>query len=111
MNDGNFDAALKGYKIIKQNDSLNPIIRERNLNSIGYKYLRNEEFENAINIFKINIELYPNSSNTYDSMGDAYVKMRDTLKAIEYYKKALKINPENSNSKRNLEKLTSNSEE
>ncbi|WP_417799782.1 tetratricopeptide repeat protein [Tenacibaculum sp.] len=109
--EGNFEAALKGYKSIKEKDSLSPVIKERNLNKLGYQYLRKDEFENAINVFKINIELYPNSSNTYDSTGDAYAKMKDTVKAIEYYKKALAINPENSSSKRSLAKLTSESEE
>lgn len=108
--EGNFEAALKGYKAIKEKDSLSPVIRERNLNRLGYQYLRKDEFENAINVFKINIELYPNSSNTYDSTGDAYAKMKDTIKAIEYYKKALAINPENRSSKRGIEKLTSKEE-
>ncbi|WGH76016.1 hypothetical protein P8625_02275 [Tenacibaculum tangerinum] len=109
--EGNFEAALKGYKAIKEKDSLSPVIRERNLNRLGYHYLKKEELKKAITIFKINIELYPNSSNTYDSAGDAYVYMKDTIKAIEYYKKALAINAENSSAKRNLEKLTSKSTE
>lgn len=104
--EGNFEAALKGYKAIKEKDSLNPVIRERNMNRLGYQYLRKDEFENALNVFKINIELYPNSSNTYDSTADAYTRMKDTANAIEYYKKALTINPENRSSKRALEKLT-----
>ncbi|GFD76136.1 hypothetical protein KUL113_55560 [Tenacibaculum sp. KUL113] len=104
--EGNFEAALKGYKAIKEKDSLNPVIRERNINRLGYQYLRKDEFENALNVFKINIELYPNSSNTYDSTADAYTRMKDTANAIEYYKKALTINPENRSSKRALEKLT-----
>ncbi|MCG7502183.1 tetratricopeptide repeat protein [Tenacibaculum sp. Mcav3-52] len=109
--EGNFEAALKGYKAIKEKDSLNPVIRERNINRLGYQYLRKDEFENALNVFKINIELYPNSSNTYDSTADAYTRMKDTAKAIEYYKKALTINPENRSSKRALEKLTLKKEE
>jgi tetratricopeptide (TPR) repeat protein len=102
----NFKAALNGYKSIKQNDSLNPVIRENNLNRLGYSYLSKKEYKKAINVFKINIELYPKSSNTYDSTGDAYAKMKDTLKAITYYKKALAVNPENRSSKRALNKLT-----
>ncbi|CAM1365267.1 Tetratricopeptide repeat-containing protein [Tenacibaculum sediminilitoris] len=109
--EGNFEAALKGYKAIKEKDSLSPVTRESNLNRLGYHYLRSNEFENAINIFKINIELYPNSSNTYDSTGDAYTKMKDTANAVMYYKKALAINSENRSAKRNLEKLASKKEE
>ena len=48
---------------------------------------------------------YPQKSLVYDSMGDAFKKENDTVKAIEYYKKSLVINPENRNSLRNLEKL------
>lgn len=104
--DNNFEAALKGYKSIKAKDSLNPVIRERNLNRLGYSYLSKNRFKEAINVFKINIELYPKSSNTYDSTGDAYLKMKDTVNAIAYYKKALGINPENRSSKRAIKRLT-----
>ena len=108
FNEGNYTDALKGYIAIKQNDSLNPTIREYNLNSIGYQYLRRNQFKEAIAIFEINIALYPKSSNTYDSAGDGYLKSTDTLKAIEFYKKALAINPENKGAKRNLKKLSKN---
>ena len=102
----NFTAALKGYKLIKEKDSLSPVIRESSLNSLGYKYLKDEQHKKAIEIFKINIELYPKSSNTYDSTGDAYLKTKDTVNAIIYYKKALAINSENRSAKRTLSKLT-----
>lgn len=101
-----YDKALAAYQKIKEKDSLDRSIRERNLNSLGYRYLRQDDYEEAIEIFKINIVLYPKSSNTYDSMGDAYRLKRDTIKAIEYYNKALSINPENRGSKRQLERLT-----
>ena len=106
FNEGNYTDALKGYITIKQNDSLNPSIREHSLNSLGYQYLRRKQFKKAIAIFKINIALYPKSSNTYDSAGDGYLKSTDTLKAIEFYKKSLAINPENRGAKQNLIKLT-----
>lgn len=109
--DNNFEAALKGYKAIKAKDSLNNVIKENTLNRLGYQYLRNKEYDVAINIFKINIELYPKSSNTYDSTGDAYLKKKDTLNAIDFYKKALAINPENRSSKRALKKLTKKDKE
>ena len=109
--DNNFEMALQGYKSIKEKDSLNPIVKERNLNRLGYRYLQEKDFEKAIQVFKINIELYPKSSNTYDSTGDAYARMKDTANAIEHYKKALTINPENRSSRRALEKLTSKEKE
>lgn len=39
--ENNYNQALKGYKEIQQRDSLNPLIRERNLNRTGYRFIRN----------------------------------------------------------------------
>ncbi|WP_298883646.1 hypothetical protein [uncultured Polaribacter sp.] len=101
-----FNKALYAYKLIKEKDSLNEVVKEYRLNRIGYKYIKNKEFNKAIEIFKINTVLYPKSSNTFDSLGDAYLKYKDTVNAVISYKKALNINPENRSSKRMLKKIT-----
>lgn len=101
----NFEKAKSGFLAIQKQDSLNPVIEEYRINRLGYKYLKNDEFENAIELFKINIALYPKSSNTYDSTADAYLKNKDTIRAIEYYKKALAINPERNRTIELLKKL------
>ncbi len=100
--------AKEAYLVLQQKDSLDPAISQKSLNRMGYDYLRTNEIEKAKAIFNINIALYPQKSNVYDSMGDAYKKEKDTLKAIEYYQKSLAINPENRNSLRNMKKLTRN---
>ncbi|MBL4604531.1 MAG: tetratricopeptide repeat protein [Flavobacteriaceae bacterium] len=101
-----YQKAVEGYLAIQKNDSLDPTIYQWSLNRMGYRYLNNKKHEEAIEIFKINIALYPNASNVYDSMGDAYKRTKDTVNAIEYYKKCLEINPENRGSKRNLKRLS-----
>ena len=101
-----YEKALTGYLNIQQKDSLNPTIKERTLNKLGYNYLRNKEYENAIEIFNINKALYPKSSNVYDALGDGYLAKKDTTNAVVYYQKALAINPENSNAKKAYKKLT-----
>jgi tetratricopeptide (TPR) repeat protein len=106
-----YNKALQAYLAIQQKDSLNNAINERNLNSLGYKNLRNKNIETAINIFKINCKLYPESSNVYDSLGEAYLKNGDTIKAIENYKKSLTLDSGNKRAKRqieNLKKVTAN---
>jgi len=92
---GEFNKALEAFLLIKEQDSLNPIIQERMLNNLGYNYIRNNDIEKAIQIFKINIALYPNKSNPYDSLGSAYWLQKDTVNAVVNFKKALSINPEN----------------
>ncbi|QTE23667.1 tetratricopeptide repeat protein [Polaribacter cellanae] len=101
-----YDKALKAFLLVKEQDSLSPIIKERRINSIGYKLLKEGKAKKAVEIFKINIALHPKSSNVYDSTAEAYLVLNKKEKAIEYYKKALVINPENYNAKRAYKKLT-----
>ncbi len=104
LRNNEFDKALAGYLAIQQKDSLDRTIRERTLNSLGYQALRAKKHQNAISIFRINTALYPTSSNTFDSLGEAYWKLKDTVNTVANYKKALAINPENRRAKRFLKK-------
>ena len=101
-----FDKALLAFKVIQEKDSLSPVIRERFLNRLGYRYVRKNNFDSAIEIFKINTVLYPKSSNVFNSLGEAFFLKKDTVNAILNFKKSLTINPENRNSKRFLKKIT-----
>ena len=95
-----YDKALAGYLAIQQKDSLDKTIDELALNKLGYKMIRKHKLKQAIALFKINTQLYPKSSNTFDSLGFGYWQLRDTVQAIANYKKALAINPENSSARR-----------
>ena len=106
VEDKDFENALLAYQKIKAKDSLSRVVNQSVLNRLGYRYLRERDYERALGIFTINMKLYPKSSNTYDSMADAYLRMKDTTNAISYYKKALSINPENRSSQRQLENIT-----
>jgi len=100
-----YDKALDAFKKIKEKDSLDINVRERRINTLAYRLYRENKIEEAIAMFKINVALYPKSSNVYDGLGDAYLKSKDSTMAIENYKKALSINPENRSAKRNLDKI------
>ncbi|WP_439130332.1 tetratricopeptide repeat protein [Polaribacter sp.] len=103
-----FDKALAAFKEIQAKDSLNASIRERSLNRLGYDFIRNKDYESALEIFKINTHLYPKSSNVFNSLGEAYLLKKDTASAVLNFKKSLSINPENRSSKHLLERLTKN---
>jgi hypothetical protein len=60
---------------------------ENLLNVVGYTYLQNEDFENAITVFKANTKRYPDSPNVYDSYGEAL----ETNGQINLAKKNYKI--------------------
>lgn len=49
--------------------------------------------DDAIAIFRLNVEAHPHSANTYDSLAEAYLKKGNKAEAIKYYSKALEVNP------------------
>jgi alpha/beta hydrolase fold len=78
---------------------------ENDLNEWGYSFYQKNEVETAIEIFKLNVRLHPESANAFDSLGDGYAKAGNNELAIESYKKALTLNPEMNSAKKALEKL------
>jgi len=69
------------------------IVDERTLTYIGYDLLKEDMIDEAIVIFKLNVEEYPFSSNTYDSLAEAYLKKGNKKLAKKYYLKVLELNP------------------
>ncbi|WP_299888686.1 tetratricopeptide repeat protein [uncultured Lacinutrix sp.] len=98
-----YDKALVGYLNIQKEDSTSIYIRERDFNRFGYKLIREKKYEDAIKVLKINVALYPESDNVYDSLADAYTRNGDSLEAYNNYKKALEFNSGNKRAKRFVE--------
>ena len=59
----------------------------------------------AIDVFRFNAFLYPESGNSFDSLGEAYMVGGETSRAIENYEKSIALNPENQNGIEMLRKL------
>jgi len=78
---------------------------ENTLNQIGYQLIANKNFKDAIAVLKLNVQLYPTSWNTWDSLGEAYMLNGDRKLAIQNLKKSLALNFNNENAKNMLEKL------
>ena len=53
----------------------------------------------------MNVELFPNSWNAYDSLGEAYLAIGNKAKAIENYKKSIELNPDNENARSMIRKM------
>ncbi len=68
------------------------------ITTIGYEWLNDiKNPEGAIKVFKYGLELMPNHSNLYDSLGEAYYTIEDWNNAIRNFAKSLVLNPENKN--------------
>jgi|GEM_PF-2766440 len=101
----------KGFEVYRKN-KINQNISEDDLNILAYLFLYNYGRANdAISIFKLIIDEYPKSANAFDSLGEAYLFVKDYDLALLNYKKAFELDPENFNAKRiilQLEKLNLN---
>lgn len=90
-------------KILSNSDEY--YIDEYEFNDFGYKLLFGKKINDAIEIFKINVQNFPNSANVYDSLGEAYMKAGKKELAIKNYEKSLEINPKNTNAINMLKQL------
>jgi len=80
-------------------------LSEGAFNALGYKFLRNKRWLEAIQVFAWATELYPRSSNTFDSLGEAYRAAGMSAESISSYEKALSLDPESKSARAALSEL------
>lgn len=97
------DAGIVFYRNQKTSDQFE--VKEREMNSLGYDFLEAEKLHIALEIFKMNTDLFPESSNAYDSLGEVHALLGNKDKAIENYRQAVTLNPENTNALKALRNL------
>ena len=86
------EAGLAQYRELKAKQSATYDFAEGELNQLGYQLLRSGRAKEAVEIFKLNVEAYPQAFNTYDSLAEAYESVTERDLAIQNYKKALELN-------------------
>jgi predicted alpha/beta superfamily hydrolase len=77
------------------------------INNFGYLFMQSD-VNKAIEFFQLNIDMYPDSYNVYDSMGEAWMNKGDYKKAIGYYEKSVALNPNNEGAKDMIKKMKEN---
>jgi len=92
---GGIDAATKQYHDLKTAEPAIYNFDESELNNLGYGLIRAKKFKKAIRVLQLNVEAYPQSSNVYDSLGEAYMDDGNKPLAIANYQKSLVLNPKN----------------
>jgi tetratricopeptide (TPR) repeat protein len=100
------DAAVKQYHELRTTQANAYDFSEDELNILGYRLLGTKKPKEAIAVFQLNVEAYPQSGNVYDSLGEAYMDNGDKEPAIANYRKSLQLNPANKNAEEMLKKLT-----
>jgi cytochrome c-type biogenesis protein CcmH/NrfG len=101
-------AALQRYGDLKSSAVAGSHVNEFTLNYLGYQLMQAGKDRDAVAVMERNVQEYPQSSNTYDSLGEAYAKAGKKDLAIQNYEKSLQLNPDNKNAVDRLKKLKEN---
>jgi uncharacterized membrane protein len=99
------DAGVRQYHDLKSATPRTYNFDEDQLNDLGYRLIRAKKYEDAIRIFQLNVDVFPKSSNAYDSLGEAYMDNGEKQLAITNYKRSVDLNPKNRNGEAMLKKL------
>lgn len=102
--------AIAFYRSLKTTHAKVYDFSEPELNRLGYQLLQAKKTKEAIEIFKLNVEIFPQSANTYDSLGEAYTITGNTELAIQNFKKSIELNPQNIAATAMLKRLENKSE-
>jgi CubicO group peptidase (beta-lactamase class C family) len=86
-------AALAHYDEIK--GSTLYYLKENEMNQVGYEFLQAGRVNEAVAIFQLNVNAFPQSFNVYDSYGEALMVQGNKAMALENYKKSVQLNPGN----------------
>ncbi|HJQ32159.1 MAG TPA: serine hydrolase [Pyrinomonadaceae bacterium] len=97
------DAAISDYRESRRKRP--GALSEAQLNSLGYLLLGKKRMREAIEVFKMNVEEHPDSSNAYDSLGEAYMVNGDKELAVRNYQRSLALNRDNANAVEMLRRL------
>ena len=104
------DAAACVLNAIKS-DTAHYYLSEWEFNQLGGNLLNLSKFEGhdqlALEVFKLNTMIFPNSANTYDSYGYGLRAVGKRKEAIQMYQKSIAMDPTNEDGKAALKELIS----
>ena len=86
----NVDKGIAYYHEFKS-DTTNYDASEASINVLGYQLMGENHLDDALRVFKLNIDEHPNSANPYDSYGDALLEKGDSINALENFKRCFKM--------------------
>jgi tetratricopeptide (TPR) repeat protein len=78
---------------------------ERDLIVLGYRLLGEKRVPEAVQVFRLAVEVAPQSGNAHDSLGEAYAASGDRDAAIRSYETALSLDPRMDSAREALKKL------
>ena len=103
----------KFHEMVVKMREANPKSRlasEADINALGYNFLGQNRYADAIAVLRMNTVDFPKSPNTYDSLAEALFKSGDVVQATAMYAKALEVDPKYVNAEFALKFLAEHSQ-
>lgn len=75
----------------EQQQFLQTTATERDITDRGYSLLRRGRNDEAVEVFQIGVQRFPESTNAHDSLGEALAQSGDVTGALGSYEKALEL--------------------
>jgi CubicO group peptidase (beta-lactamase class C family) len=97
--------ALREYREWRKGRAASEVLNEGQMNRLGYDLMGARKLKDAIEVFKLNVEDYPESANAYDSLAEAYLNDGNKELAIKNYQRSIELNPNNTNGAEALKKI------
>ncbi|WP_276482606.1 dienelactone hydrolase family protein [Paraflavitalea pollutisoli] len=90
--------------IVQQHPSFQ--LNEGKLNNLGLQLTFTPgSSRKGIAVLQLAIQLYPSSANLYDSLGEAFLFVKDKAAATQHFKRSLELDPQNGNAQKRLQEL------
>ena len=90
---GSGATAARQFRQARQRDPGVFLFPQSIVNQLAYTRLQRGEKDDAIELFKLNVEAYPTSSNAYDSLADGYIARGQNDLALAAEEKCLELLP------------------
>jgi tetratricopeptide (TPR) repeat protein len=81
---------------------------ETKINTYGYNLINQKKIEDANKVLRMNVQLFPESANVYDSYGESFMLLGQKEDAIKYFEMAIAKDKDGvtaDNSKKMIEKI------
>ncbi len=87
------DAARRIYVAVRAVHPERQLWGPSAVNDYGYELVNRNQTARAVEVFRLNVLAYPEDANTFDSLGEGYLRDGERELAIEALRKALALKP------------------
>lgn len=94
---------VKFCKVEFKENPTSKYVAEHHLSGFGTRLSRASDLKQALKVFELYAELYPNSFNAFDFLGECYFNLEQYKKAIVAFERSLELNPHKDYARKKIE--------